>query len=110
MAVDIDNVMQYLNAEDEEKPMILIALGNAEAWANEFLNRKDEYNNAIESRSDEDKIRDQLVMEMTVNMYLHRDGSAGAANKNYSGFNYLADVIRQPTISFSGQEEDGGDN
>lgn len=93
MDVRIDDLMQQVNADDLEKPVLQMYLTNAKATAKQEINRP------LENLSnDELTILNQIVLQMATSFYLNRDGSAKGVSKSFSALNSLINTIRKPPM------------
>jgi len=96
----IEELMQNLNAEDDEKPYIEnVLLVNAKAYVRRFINRDED------TLSDDDKtIMKHATMMIATDWYYNRAGEGNLNKKSYSGMNTVLETIRDRGIGFSSTE------
>lgn len=96
----IEELMQNLNAEDDEKPYIEnVLLVNAKAYVRRFINRDED------TLSDDDKtIMKHATMMTATDWYYNRAGEGNLNKKSYSGMNTVLETIRDRGIGFSSTE------
>ena len=93
MAVVIGDIMDVLNSEDFEQPMIeKVLMPQAEAYIEKFLNRN--YDDLDDS---EKLVYDRIIIMIVADWYSHPDGGGrNSGSTKYTGINMVIDSIRAP--------------
>jgi len=97
MAVTISDLMEHLNADDDEQDVVQGCLDRATATVNLYLNQDNgqflgadlNYFNSI---------KDQIILEFATNYYLHRDGATKSNFNNSSSLDSIFGGIRNPSL------------
>jgi len=90
----IEELMNNLNAEEDEQPYIEHSLlPQAQAFVNNFLNITDDLLTA-----DEKMIKKRAVLFVATDWYYNRAGEGNLNKKSYTGINTLLDSIRNVGI------------
>lgn len=90
----IEELMNNLNAEEDEQPYVEHSLlPQAQAFVNNFLNITDDLLTA-----DEKMIKKRAVLFVATDWYYNRAGEGNLNKKSYTGINTLLDSIRNVGI------------
>lgn len=97
MAVTISDLMEHLNADDDEQDVVQGYLDRATATVNLYLNQTDS-----QFQGDDldyfNSIKDQIILEFATNYYLHRDGATKSNFNNSSSLDSIFGSIRNPSL------------
>lgn len=99
MAVTIEQAMDHLNADDDEKGKVQLALTHAIDAVNLMLygndkNIKADYNFYKRRES----FADRAVLEMLANEYLHAAGDAKQNSTSLSSLDSFINYTREPSV------------
>ena len=93
----IDELMDNLNAEEDEKPYIEnVILLQAQAYVNNFINITDDI-----LTDDEKIIKKRLVLAVATDWYYNRAGEGNLNKKSYTGINTMFESIRDIGMGIS---------
>lgn len=100
MAIDIDQAMDHLNADDDEKEKVKLALDHAKALVKlEVIKNDGEFKSKDE---DFDALREELLDRVTLqalsNNYLHASGDTKQNSANSSSEDSMLSYTRVPSI------------
>lgn len=97
----INELMDNLNAEDDEKQYIEHSLlPQAQAYVNNFLNVTDDL-----LTDDEKMTKKRIVLFVATDWYYNRSGEGNLNKKSYTGINTLIDSIRNMGIGYPEYEK-----
>lgn len=97
MSVTISNLMDHLNADDDEQEVVQSCLDKATSVVNLTLNQVDNQYGGTDL-NDFNNAKDQIILEFATNYYLHRDGSTKSNFNNASSLDSLFGSIRNPSL------------
>lgn len=100
MAITIDQAMDHLNADDDEKEKVQLALDHAKALVKlEVIKNDGEFKSKDE---DFDALREELLDRVTLqalsNNYLHASGDTKQNSNNSSSEDSMLSYTRVPSI------------
>lgn len=100
MAISIDQAMDHLNADDDEKEKVQLALDHAKALVKlEVIKNDGEFKSKDE---DFDALREELLDRVTLqalsNNYLHASGDTKQNSTNSSSEDSMLSYTRVPSI------------
>lgn len=97
MSLVISDLMDHLNADDDEQDVVQSCLDRATAYVNLILNQADGQFNS-DNLTNFSTIKDQAILEVATNFYLHRDGATKSNFNNSSSLDSLIGFIRNPSL------------
>lgn len=106
MTVSIDEIMENIRAEDDEKAFIQnFILPDATSYINNYINRS-----YSDLNDDEKKVYDRAILFTVSDWYLHRGaGGRNPSTTKYTGLNAIIDSIRIPGVGIYDDSEDSID-
>lgn len=97
MSVTIGDLMDHLNADDEEQSIVQSCLTKAISTVNLGLNQTDNQYQGHDLTYF-NNLKDQIILEFATNYYLHRDGATKSNFNNSSSLDSLFGYIRNPSL------------
>lgn len=100
MAIDIKQALDHLNADDDEKEKVQLALDHAKAIVQmeikendgDFKAESDNFNSLRE------EMIDRVTLQVLANNYLHASGDAKQSSTSSSSLDSLLNYTRVPSI------------
>lgn len=100
MAVTLDQAMERLNADDDEKEEVQLALDHAtavvelEVLGNDrgFVSKNEKFDELRE------KMLDRAILQTLTNFYLHASGDTKQNSTNAASLDALLNYTRKPSI------------
>lgn len=100
MAITVDQAMEHLNADDDEREKVELALKHAQAMVQmevykndgEFKSKDADFNSLRED------MLDRVVLQALSNNYLHAEGDVKQNSNNSSSEDSLLSYTRVPSV------------
>lgn len=100
MAITLQDAMEHLNADDDEKEKVELALKHAQSLTNLEIygNDGDFKNNDEKFKEQRQDMVDRVTLQALTNFYLHASGDTKQNSTNASSQDALINYTRVPSI------------
>lgn len=100
MAITLEQAMEHLNADDDEKEKVELALKHAQTLVDVEIKGNDygfKFSDPKLEQQREDII-DRNILQVMANNYLHPDGATKTVFNNMSSQDSIANYMRVPSV------------